>query len=99
MISFNSCVLILESSIAVNTGALVFSTRDFTKFSSIERVINNSKCNAPVVSFYIKGKFISVCILADNSIFAFSYASYNLCIACLSLLKSFPFDFLNPSTK
>jgi hypothetical protein len=35
-------------------------------------------CFGPVLSAVIKGKFISVCSADDNSIFAFSAASFSL---------------------
>ena len=38
-----------------------------------------------------------VCCTPESSIFAFSAASFNLCIACLSFLKSMPSAFLNSS--
>jgi hypothetical protein len=35
-------------------------------------------CFGPVLSAVIKGKFMSVCSADDNSIFAFSAASFSL---------------------
>ena len=46
-----------------------------------------------------KWKFISVCAADDNSIFAFSAASFNLCKANLSFFKSIPLSFLNSEAK
>jgi hypothetical protein len=56
-------------------------------------------CLGPVLSAVINGRFISVCVADDNSIFAFSAASFNLCRASLSTLKSIPLSFLNSSIK
>ena len=56
-------------------------------------------CLGPVLSAVIKGKFISVCVAEDNSIFAFSAASFNLCKANLSDFKSIPLSFLNSFNK
>ena len=56
-------------------------------------------CLGPVLSAVIKGKLISVCSAADNSIFAFSAASFNLCKASLSDFKSIPLSFLNSLIK
>jgi len=47
----------------------------------------------------MKGKLISVCVAEDNSILAFSAASFNLCKASLSDLKSMPLSFLNSFIK
>jgi len=53
----------------------------------------------PVLSAVINGKFISVCVVEESSIFAFSAASLSLCKANLSVLKSIPLSFLNSSAK
>ena len=42
---------------------------------------------------------MSVCSADDNSIFAFSAASFNLCRASLSDLRSIPLSFLNSEIK
>ena len=42
---------------------------------------------------------MSVCSAADNSIFAFSAASFNLCNVSLSDLRSIPLSFLNSVIK
>ena len=47
----------------------------------------------------MNGKFISVCVAEESSIFAFSAASFNLCNASLSDFKSIPLSFLNSLTK
>ena len=56
-------------------------------------------CFGPVLSAVINGRFISVCVAEDSSIFAFSAASFNLCKANLSDFKSIPFSFLNSESK
>ena len=50
-----------------------------------------------VLSAVIKGKLISVCVAEDNSILAFSAASFRLCNANLSCFKSIALSFLNSS--
>ena len=50
-----------------------------------------SMCFGPVASAVMNGKFIFVCIDEDNSILAFSAASFNLWTALLSFLKSIPY--------
>ena len=47
----------------------------------------------------MKGWLISVWFEDDNSIFAFSAASFSLCKAILSAFKSTPFSFRNSSAK
>ena len=81
------------------TGPAVASTKSWINSSNLDLVNVTSKCFGPVESAVINGKFICVCCTPDNSIFAFSAASFSLCIAILSAFKSIPFDFLNSSTK
>ena len=57
------------------------------------------KCFGPDWSAVINGRFISVSVLLDNSIFAFSAASFKRCRANLSCLKSIALSFLNSSAK
>ena len=52
-------------------------------------------CFGPVLSAVIKGRLMSVCSAAESSILAFSAASFNLCNANLSDLRSIPLSFLN----
>ena len=47
----------------------------------------------------MNGKFTSVCVELDNSIFAFSAASFKRCRASLSFLRSIPCSFLNSPAK
>ena len=88
-----------ESLRAVLQGSKVLSTRSATKASSFALVNFKFTCFGPVLSAVMKGKFISVCAAEDNSILAFSAASFNLCKANLSFLKSIPLSFLNSSIK
>ena len=88
-----------ESLRATLHGSKVFSTRSETKASSLALVNFRLTCFGPVLSAVMKGKFISVWAAEDNSIFAFSAASFNLCKANLSFLKSIPLSFLNSSIK
>ena len=66
-----------------------------TKASSYALDIFKLICFGPVLSAVINGKFISVWVADESSIFAFSAASFNLCKANLSDFKSMPFSFLN----
>ena len=81
------------------TGPAVASTKSWINSSNLDLVNVTSKCFGPVASAVINGKLICVCWTPDNSILAFSAASFNLCIAILSDFKSIPFDFLNSSTR
>ena len=47
----------------------------------------------------MKGKLTSVCTALDNSILAFSAASFRRCNAILSSLRFIPVSFLNSSAK
>ena len=80
---------------AVRHGAIVRSTKSSTRDSSLARLIFIAKCFGPLASMLTYGKLISVCWLDDNSILAFSAASFSLCNANTSLLKSTPWSFLN----
>ena len=52
--------------------------RQATKASSFALVNFKLTCLGPVLSAVMKGRLISVCVAEDNSIFAFSAASFNL---------------------
>src|SRR5690606_29358685 len=54
-----------------------------------------TKCFGPEAVAVIYGKLISVCVEDDNSIFAFSAASFKRCNAMASFLKSTPSALLN----
>ena len=73
--------------------------RSSTNASNLALVIFKLICFGPVLSAVINGRFISVCVADDNSIFAFSAASFNLCKASLSDLRSIPLSFLNSEIK
>jgi len=81
------------------TGPVVASIKSLINSSNLALVNVTSKCFGPVLSAVMNGKLMFVWPTPDNSILAFSAASFNLCIAILSVLKSIPFDFLNSSTK
>ena len=97
--SFISLALKPESSNAVLHGINVLSINFPTKASSLALVNFRFTCLGPVLSAVMKGKLISVCVAEDNSIFAFSAASFSRCKASLSILKSIPLSFLNSSIK
>ena len=69
-----------------NDSLTISSTND----SNLARVILIAKCLGPDASAVMYGKFTSVCCADDNSIFAFSPASFKRCIASGSLRKSTP---------
>ena len=70
-----------------------------TKDSNLARVILIAMCLGPDASAVIYGRLTSVCCAEDNSILAFSPASFRRCIASGSCLRSTPCSFLNSSTK
>ena len=63
---------------AVLQGGIVLAIRSSTNASSFALVSFKLICFGPVLSAVINGKFISVCSAEDNSILAFSAASFNL---------------------
>jgi len=97
--SFISAAEKPESFNAVLHGTRVLSISFSTNASSLALVNFKFTCFGPVLSAVMKGKLISVCDVEDNSIFAFSAASFSLCKASLSVLKSIPLSFLNSSIK
>jgi len=78
-------------------GSNVRCTKSWVNSLNLALVKFMSMCFGPVASAVINGRFIFVCVADDNSILAFSAASFNLCIAILSFLKSIPFSALNVS--
>jgi len=62
-------------------GPIVLSTKSLTNSSNFARVSFKTKCFGPVESDVINGRLISVSRTVDNSILAFSAASFNLCKA------------------
>ena len=89
----------LASLNALSIGINVRSTKCLVISSNLARVNVASKCNGPAGPAEINGKLICVCITPLKSFFAFSAASFNLCNAILSDLKSTPSAFLNSSAK
>ena len=71
-------------------GSTVLSTRSATNSSNLARVSVKFRCLGPDESAVTKGRLISVCLELDNSFFAASAASLNLCSAIGSLVKSIP---------
>ena len=94
-----SAALKPESFNAVLHGGIVFLIKSSTRASNFALVNFILMCFGPVLSAVINGKFISVCVVEESSIFAFSAASLSLCKANLSVLKSIPWSFLNSSAK
>ena len=57
-----------------------------------------TRCFGPDWSAVMNGRFTSVCIVVESSIFAFSAASLRRCRAWRSFRRSMPWSFLNSST-
>jgi len=81
-----SAALKPESFNAVLHGGIVFLIKSSTRASNFALVNFILICFGPVLSAVINGKFISVCVVEESSIFAFSAASLSLCKANLSVL-------------
>ena len=96
---FNSLADIPASFNAWFTGPSVASTKSFINSSNFALVKFISKCFGPDASAVMNGKLMFVWPTPDKSFLAFSAASFNLCIAILSWLKSIPWSFLNSATK
>ena len=94
-----SSLVSLASFNAFLTGSRVDSTRSRINSSNLALVNVVSKWSGPFSPCEINGKLIWVLDTPLKSFLAFSAASFILCIAILSLLKSIPFSFLNKSTK
>ena len=80
------------------TGPMVASTRSLVSSLNLATVRFISRCFAPVASAVINGMLMFVVVVEDNSIFAFSAASFRRCTAILSVERSMPSVFLNSST-
>ena len=76
--SFISAALNPESFNATSHGLVVLLTKSSTSASSFALVNFIFICFGPVLSAVIKGKLISVCVVDESSIFAFSAASLSL---------------------
>ena len=66
--------------------------------SSLDRESLIKRCLGPEASAVMNGRLISVSIVVESSILAFSAASFNRWSAILSFDKSIPESFLNSET-
>lgn len=71
-------------------GDIVFLMRSPTRLSNLDLDSLRFMCLGPEESTVRYGRFTSVCIDEESSIFAFSAASFNLCMAMGSLVMSKP---------
>mmetsp|Transcript_16022 Transcript_16022/g.38271 ORF Transcript_16022/g.38271 Transcript_16022/m.38271 type:complete len:305 (+) Transcript_16022:379-1293(+) len=78
-------------------GSRVRVTRSPVSASSFALVSLTFKCLGPVASAVMKGRLISVCVVEESSVLAFSAASRSRCTASLSLVRSIACSFLNSS--
>ncbi len=90
--SSNSLVSNLASWRARRKGVVTRLTNCSVNCSNFDRLSVICRCFGPLASAVINGRFISVCITLDSSIFAFSAASLTRCRAWRSLLKSTPWS-------
>ncbi len=90
-----SLTLTPASLMATRQGSMVRSISSSTSASSFARVIFRFRCFGPDASAVMYGRLISVCAVEDNSILAFSAASFRRCNARMSLDRSTPCSFLN----
>ncbi len=79
----------------LRVGSIERSTRSSTIASSFARVSLIDRCFGPVWSAVRNGRLISVSIMEESSIFAFSAASLRRCSTILSFDTSMPVSFLN----
>ncbi len=92
-------LLSLASAMAPSMHGLHLETIGSTRSSSLARVSVWVRCLGPDASDAMKGRLISVCIVVESSILAFSHASLTLQNAILSAVRSIPVCFLNsPAT-
>ncbi len=92
------CATVMPASaIAFLHGSNDRSSRSPTSCSSLARVSFRTRCFGPVASAVTNGKLISVSMVVDNSILAFSAASFSRCSAISLPLeaKSRPCSCLN----
>ena len=87
----------LASSKAFLHGSIVDFTKSSMRDSNFALVNCFTKCFGTLSTVVIYGRLISVIILEDNSILARSAASFNLCSAKGSFLRSTPSSFINSS--
>ena len=84
---------------ALRQGSTVFWTRSSTSASNLARVSFIVRCLGPAASAVMNGRLISVCVVDDSSIFAFSADSFSRCSANLSRRRSMPCSFWNSSAR
>ncbi len=88
----------LASLSACCTGSFIRLMVGLISSSSLALVIFICMCLGPLASAVMKGKLMSVSIVVESSIFAFSAASLTRFIAILSATKSTPEDCLKSFT-
>src|SRR5712664_327419 len=84
---------------ACRHGSTVFCTRSSTSASNLARVSFMVRCFGPLASAVMKGRLISVWVVEDSSILAFSAASLRRWSASLSRRRSMPCSFWNSSAR
>ena len=75
---------------ALRHGFFDLSIKSSTMDSNLARESFMFKCFGPLASAVTKGRFISVSLVVESSILAFSAASLSLCSAMLSFDRSTP---------
>ena len=80
---------------ALRHGSIVAWIRSSHNCSNLALDSLRTRCLGPVCVAVIYGRLISVSVDDDNSIFAFSAASFNLCNDIGSLRRSMPSSFMN----
>ena len=82
---------------ANSQGPTVRSTRSSTSASYLARLSLMLRCFGPEASAVINGRLISVSVVVESSIFAFSPSSFRRWRAILSVRRSMPCSLLNSS--
>ncbi len=83
---------------AISIGGRTRWIRSSTSCSNFARVSGRLRCFGPDASAVMNGRLMSVCVVLDSSIFAFSAASLSRCSAIGSLERSMPWSRLNSLT-
>ena len=96
--SWTWSALIPASFMAWTQGFLDFSIRSSTIDSNLDRESLMFKCLGPDASAVMNGRLISVSLVVESSILAFSAASFKRCKTILSFERSTPWSFLNSAT-
>mmetsp|Transcript_30208 Transcript_30208/g.81187 ORF Transcript_30208/g.81187 Transcript_30208/m.81187 type:complete len:316 (-) Transcript_30208:664-1611(-) len=99
MTSLTSLVLMPASLRHALQGGMVRSTRSWVRASSLALVNFMLKCLGPDASAVMKGRLMSVCVVDESSVLAFSPASRRRWSASPSLERSMPCSFLNSSQR